>query len=200
MMAAEDALDPRVLLHDGAQRGGVAAVDGVHVLDPADNRRVVHHDERRALGCRGELALEPGQALRAQLAVGLAGHQRVECQDAQGARLDRILDEAGMGLRPGSIGEGGAEGLARVVIAGNRIDRHWQPVELGADQPVFLLQAAIDEIAADEHEVGCRAEREHRVDGTDEEGPGIDDAVGRASRRSRVEVRELGDQHQGLME
>ena len=128
----------------------------------------------------GEPCLQPVEPLGAQLAVALARHQRIERDQAHRPVLDRVLQEAGS-RQIGVIGEDLAHRIARIVVAGNQMDRHGerrqQPLETG----VFLGLAAIHQIAGGEHDVGPRIERIHVRHRPLEETRGVDAAV-RAAR------------------
>ena len=74
MMAADHALDIRMLLDQPAHRLAVAAVDPIHVVEAGAERRMVHEEQRRPVSAP-PLAGASSQASRwaAYLAVALPG-------------------------------------------------------------------------------------------------------------------------------
>jgi hypothetical protein len=194
MVTAEDALDLAVPRDDGRHRRTVDAVDGVHVADAGREGRVMHEDDRRLLRRLFEPRGEPGELLTADLALGLAGDLRVERDEADGMILDRVAEP--LACRPvAGIGEHLAHARAAVVVAGDEVDRHGQRGEFLAQDAVFLAEAAIDEIAGGEDDVGRRLQGGERGDGAAQHGVGLDDAVAAPTARPDMEVGDLRDDH-----
>ncbi len=81
---------------------------------------MVHEDNRRRGGMRGEFACQPGCAGFAEGAPVLPRLDRVEQQYPHAAALDRVVNEA---LGAGYLVERGPKMRPRIAIAGHRIDR-----------------------------------------------------------------------------
>ena len=137
-------------------------------------------------------ASSQSKPLVAQRAVALARHQRVERDQAHRQVLDRVLQEAALG-QVGVIGEGLAHGVARIVVAGDEIDRHRQGREQPAQQRVFLGLAAVDQVARGEDDVGLRVERHDMRHRALEEARRVDALVQKLARRLDVHVGDLRD-------
>ena len=81
------------------------------------------------------------------------------------------------------VGERRAQRLARIVVAGNHVDRHGSGASSRREMGVFLGLAAIDQIAGREHDVGPRIERSHMRHRPLEEARGVDAVVEELARR-----------------
>jgi len=80
-MAAEYGFHLRVPLQPAFQQGGTAAVDGIHAGNADREGRVMQGQQGTLL--RRAVGVQPGQGIRRDLSVLMAGHQAVEQQ--QGA-------------------------------------------------------------------------------------------------------------------
>ena len=137
---------------------------------------------------------QPVEPVGAQFAVPLARHQRIECDQANRQSIDRVVQEA-VTRQIGMIGEDRAQGIARIVVAGNEMDRHGQRRQQLPEKCVFLDRAAIDQVAGGEHDVGPGIERVHVRHCPFEEARRVDALVEQLARRLDVHVGDLGDQH-----
>ena len=106
-----------------------------------------------------EPRLQPVEPLGAQLAMRLA--RRPACRARSGAPAASSIAYCRKPLarQVGVVGEDLAQRIARIVVAGNQVDRHRQRRQQTAQQGVFLGLAAIHQVAGGEHDVGPRIER-----------------------------------------
>jgi hypothetical protein len=155
---------------------------------------MVHQQHGRPLGRRSERPIEPGEPLLAQCTADFPGHQGVERDDAQWPVLYDELQKA-VRRQIAVAGEGGAQGLARVVIAGDHQHRHVQGREQHPEMVVFLGLSVIDEVAGDDHEVGQWIESIQRPDGAVEKAIGVDDLADLQPWPRDVGIADLGDEH-----
>jgi hypothetical protein len=135
-----------------------------------------------------------GRSLSPSRAISLARHQGVERDQAHRQSLDRILQEAGW-RQVGVIGEDLAQHVARVMVAGDQMDRHGERRQQPSQMGVFLRLAAIHQIAGGEHDVGLRIERIHMRHRALEEARRVYTAVEQLALRLHMHVGNLGDQH-----
>ena len=93
-VAADEAVDLRVA-HQDVGQAGAAAPEAVvvHALDEGAKRRMVHGEERRLLGSRGERVVEIGDLRGVDFAVGRARDRGVENDQAQSAEIDGVDHE-----------------------------------------------------------------------------------------------------------
>jgi hypothetical protein len=115
--------------HHAGEGVGLAQRQRVHVRDAGREGRMVHEDERRPLRRGRELARQPVAALRADPAGHLARHQGVQADQTQRPRIVDVVAERGV-ARPGLLGKGRAQRVARIVIAGDQPIRHREAIEL----------------------------------------------------------------------
>ena len=97
--------------------------DAVHVAYAGIERRVMHEQQRRRIGCGAQGIIEPGQPFRAHRAAALSGHQRIETDEAQIAVVDSEVEKT-VFREIAALGKRGTHALALVVIAGHDDHRH----------------------------------------------------------------------------
>ncbi len=93
---------------------------GVHPVDPADDRRVVHEHQRRRVGRLVEPRAEPGLPRLAERPAVAAGLEGVEQQEPEAVLLEHVMEEPALG-RP-HLRERVQEPFAAVVVADHRPD------------------------------------------------------------------------------
>ena len=125
MVATEDALDLTVARDHRGERVRVAQIDGVHVANAAGKGRVMQRDDGRLLRPRGQRRIEEPQPIFAQQTVAGTGHNAIQHDQPNRVILDRVLDEMRVGRDARQMSKFLAERLATVMIAGDRIDRHF---------------------------------------------------------------------------
>ena len=156
-MAGEDRADVAALEHLGEARL-VAQLHRDREVEHARHRRVVHREDRAVRRRDGELLGEPVELGVADLAVVVAGHGRVEGDDAQAVDVVDAVD----GRSRRRIAEQGAtEGAAFVVVAHDPDDLRTEPAGRGvddaADAVVRVGFAAVGEIAGEHDRLGAGA-------------------------------------------
>ncbi len=109
-------------------------------------------------GCLGEATGEPGEAGGAKGAADLARKDGIEADQAERPVLDRVVEEFAGRRQIALVGEGVAQRVAMVVVAGDDVDRHRQPVEGHAEAGVVLRKAAVGEIARRQDDVRRRVQ------------------------------------------
>jgi hypothetical protein len=77
-VAAENANDLPVPLDQGAQCLAVATVLPVHIRQPGEERRVMHHQNGRPIGRIAQAGVEPRESPLAQKAGVLAGDRHLQ--------------------------------------------------------------------------------------------------------------------------
>jgi hypothetical protein len=75
--------------------------------------------------------------------------------------------------------QAGRQGLAAIVIARQQQHRHLDPLQQVGQQPVFLGEAAIGEVAGDHQRIRLRAQGCDDVERALGQGIGLGDAIGR---------------------
>lgn len=95
------------------------------------------------------------------------------------------------------IREGGPEGVPVIVIARQQQDRLANGPQSGARLLIFGSGAAVDDIAGDDHEVGCRIERVQVTNGGVEHRVGVDQSLVQLAPRADVGIGQMGDQQGG---
>ena len=198
-MAAQDAFDLRVPRHHIGEPVPFAAAIGIHVGNAGIEWRLMHHDDGRPRGLRRQYTMEPGCALLAHDTMVQAGQGHVEGNDAhRSAIADRVIDWP-VRRQPTLVREGRPEGLAFVVIAGDRQYGHFERRQQTGEHRVFVGMAMIHQIAAQQHEVRSRIERVHMRDRRGELRVRIDHALIEAAVRADVWIGEMRDQHSGRL-
>jgi hypothetical protein len=193
-MAAHQALDVGVTAHQFRQAHvALAQSRVVERGDAAVERRMVHEEDGRPVAF-AEPRFEPVEPFAAELAVRLARHQGIERDQAHRQVFDRVLQKAGW-RQVGVLGEGLAQRIARVVVAGDHVERHGKRRQQSPEMGVFLWLAAIHQVAGGEHDVGPRIERIHMRHRPLQEARGIDAAVKQLAFRLDVHVGDLSDEH-----
>src|SRR6516162_3974589 len=124
-MAAQDALDLPIAGYDLGKGGSVAQPVAVHMRDAGGEGRVVHQDYGRPLGGSLQRQFEPSEPLCAQQPAMLTWNVGVERHDAQRVLLDRIVKKPGA-LQVSLAAERLAHALARIVVAGDDEERHYE--------------------------------------------------------------------------
>ncbi len=127
----------------------------------------------------------------------LARHGDVEADDAHRAMVADGEMQRPLGRQIAMIVEGGAEGFARVVIAGNEQQRRLDPRQHLPRRCVFLGRALVDDVAGDQHEVGAHIEPGELVQRGLEHGVGIDQVLIEPPARPQMRIGEMSDEHGG---
>ena len=107
--------------------------------------------------CSAEPRLEPGQALLAQLAVPLPSTSVSSAIRRTGRSSTAYCRKPDAG-KIALVGEGRAQRLARIVVAGNDIDRHRQAARAAGAGGRIPRACRLDQVAGHDHDVGPRVE------------------------------------------
>lgn len=93
-VAAQDALDLRVVANHLGKSCGIIKAVIVHIGDTGREGRMMHHDDGWTLGLFGERCVEPGELIGAQRSVVLAIDQRIQGNEPQRVVLDCVVQMA----------------------------------------------------------------------------------------------------------
>jgi hypothetical protein len=122
---------------------------------------MVERDERRALRCGGELAVEPREPLAVELTLRLAGTRAVEHDEPERARVGRVLHRRSS--LTGEI-EARPQRVPLVVVPRQRIGRRAEPGNLFAHERVLVRRGVVGEVAGDEDGGGTVGQLPRRLD------------------------------------
>jgi hypothetical protein len=161
---------------------------------------VVHADDGRLVRSRCQGAIEELQLLVAQFAVTGTRHQCVQHDQPDRKFVHGVLYVMGIRGDAAQVLQSLAKIAPPVMVAGDDEHRHWQE---SAQQPVqvrvLLVQAAIGQVAGDDHHIGARVEPGHRPERPFGEHVGLAQTIGGFSHRPDMQVGELADQHEALL-
>ena len=133
-----------------ASRSDARHVDAVPVGDRGRQRRVVHGDDRRLVGSRGELGLQPLELGGLEVAVVLAGDGRVDDDEAERAEVDRVVDRlTALAADPERL----PHRRPVVVVAGQDVDRHPEPADHLLRERVLLRRRVLGDVPGDEDRI-----------------------------------------------
>ena len=191
-----DRLKARTLLpmarDDRPEPLGLAQRDRVHVRDAAGEWRVMHADQRGGVRALGQRAVEPVEPGRAQRAMTGAGHDGVEHHDPHRQVVDRILHEAV--IHPAPLRQMRVQHLAAVMVARPDPDRHRQdPPQHVGEQFVLRRQAAIGQVAGDDHHIRRRPQRRDPAKRPFRQHVRLGHAIGRHPLGADVQIGNLGN-------
>jgi len=82
-MAAADPLDLWVATDDLGKIVAAAEAHAIHGCDPGPERRVVHQDQCRPIGCCRQRIVDPLQPVAAQFSTGFTRYEGVKPDNAQ---------------------------------------------------------------------------------------------------------------------
>jgi hypothetical protein len=161
-----------------------------------EQRRMVHRQQRRLLGRRGQLRVEPAEPLFVERAGVLAGARGVEHDETQRTEVDRVLHRLAVSSRHAEVA---MQRAAVVVVAGQDVRRRLNLREQLPNLLVLGVRGVVGKIAGDEHRIRLRRQRHDSLDRCSEPSHG----VAFCPYRSDVEVAELREQkrsaHDGII-
>ena len=123
----------------------------------------------------------------------LAGDMSIQADQPQRAAV-LLPVQGALGRQIGVIGEGGAQGGAVVVIAGDDEEGHGQLGQHLAQGGVFLGGAEVHQVAGDDQGIRARLQGVEAVHRQAQGAEGIDHPVGQPAAGLDVQVAELGQQ------
>ena len=153
----------------------------------------MQENQRRPIRSDGQLGIEPLQRRGIELAIILTRHGGIQQQQHEPAHLDADIG------RPGQLGKRlirkcAAELPALVVVPWNCHKRQLERFQQRPQVRIFLLEPAIDEIAADHHEGRARPKGVEMRDAALERRRGVDHLVGALVGPLDMQVGDLRDQ------
>ena len=93
-MAAADPLDLWVAPDNLGKIGAAAEAHAVHGCDPGPERRVVHQDQCRPIGCSLQRIVDPPQPVAAQFSTGFTRYEGVKPDHAQRVFFDDVIEKS----------------------------------------------------------------------------------------------------------
>jgi len=142
--------------------------------------------------------VEPVRARLVDRAVMQSGQRDIERHDAhRPVRADGIMHRAGV-RQIIVVPESAPESVAIVVIAGDDQRRDLEPAQQRPQLGVFGRRALVDQVAAQQHEIGPRIERVKLGDRGSELRVGAGDILVKQAVGPHMRVGELGDQHSAV--
>ncbi len=156
----------------------------------------MHHHQRARVRPLRKRAVEPGKALVAHVAARAARHHRIEGDQAQRQRLDRVLDEFAGDRQVWLIGECAPEFVKPVVIARDHVVRRSQVREDLAQVRIRRALALVGEVSGDQNDVRLRIEPVEVRNRLAQHARGVDALIGAPAPGHDMQIGNLREQHQ----
>lgn len=177
------------------QRVGIDIAVFVQVRDAADERRMVHQQQRGLAQVGGQRGLQPGQACGVDVAVVLARRAGVERDEPDRVVVDAVVKRALLRKVGGRAAERSAKVFTPVMVAGNGKVRDRELLQQLERHGVFVRVPFVHRAAGQQDQVGAAIKPVQVLDGVAEHAVGVGHAAVRHAARPNADVRELGDQH-----
>jgi hypothetical protein len=198
-VSAEHALDLRVAGDHALECVAAVHAHLVDVRKAGDERRVMHHHQRARVRPLRKRAVEPREAFVAHVAARAARNHRIERNEPQRQRLDRVLDELAGGRQVRLVGECAPKFVELVVVAGNHVVRRSQVGEDFAQVRIRVALALVGKVAGDQNRVGPRIEPIEVRNRLAQHARGVDALIGAPALGHDVQIGDLREQHRPFL-
>jgi hypothetical protein len=158
-------------------------------------RRVVHREQGRDRRRQAQRVVEPSQPRRVQLAAPRATSRRVERDEPNRPRLDRVAQRS-LWREVAVVGKGVAQLVAIVMVAGDEKERHLQLTEELAQPFVFFRLAPVDQVARRDDQRRPRYRCIEHRDRAPQVATGVNHVVKEVALAADVRVGDLRDEHE----